>query len=137
MSKTNKIIKRIMDEKITNIIIANKINIPKTGDVVELTYLHLTKLLGKSTSLCLRSRSFIGLCIGVRKTGLLTRFILRNVLRKQPVEFSFLLFSPLLERLRIFVQKKGYYRSSKLYFLRKKALHYSRVRLLKVLKTKN
>jgi len=136
MSKINKIIKSIFKEKLSVIFSENKINIPQIGDVLELNYLHLVKPSGKGTLISFRSRGFIGLCISVRKAGLLTKFVLRNVLKKQPIEFSFFIFSPLFERLRTFVQKKGRYRSSKLFFLRKKALHYSKIRLLKVLKYK-
>lgn len=136
MSKTNKIIENIVKEKLLIASSENKINIPQIGDVVELNYLHLMKPSGKGTLFSIKSRGFIGLCISVRKLGLLTTFVLRNVLKKQPIEFSFFVFSPLFERLRTFVQKKGRYRSSKLFFLRTKALHYSKIRLLKVLKFK-
>jgi ribosomal protein L19 len=109
---------------------SSSIIIPKPGDIIRLDYIHPEKPSLKKNIVNFHSRIFIGLCINVNKKNLTTTFTLRNVIKKKVIEFTFFLHSPLLKNLKIFSQKKGIYRRSKLFFLRKKAIHYSKLRLI-------
>jgi ribosomal protein L19 len=62
--------------------------------------------------------NFIGLCISSRNNSFLSSFILRNLLKKDALEFRFFLFSPVILNIFINNHYKKKYRLYKLYFLR-------------------
>ena len=62
-----------------------------------------------------------------KNKGINTRITLRNVIDNVAIEYSFFLYSiDNIQIKKIFIQKKYNIRKSKLYFLRKKNLNYSK-----------
>jgi ribosomal protein L19 len=83
----------------------------------------------KSTSIKAYSKAFLGVCISRTKKAVASTFTLRNVIQKQPIEATFYLNSSFIYSIKKYKQRKGVYRSARVFFLRKKALHYSRIKL--------
>lgn len=71
--------------------------------------------------------SFAGICISVKKRGIATSIVLRNVITLYTLEYTFNLFSPLVQ---VIIRQKGVdnkkYRS-KLYYLRDQPAPLSKV----------
>lgn len=138
--KTNKIISFITSEKkgfnldnLNGEFYDKKdiINISKSGELVHVEYEHLSIPLGKTKKVVLMKHQFFGLCIGVVKRGLSTILKLRNVIKKKPLEFSFYVYSPLVFKISKVGKKRYFNNRAKIYFLGKKPLRYSRLRLEK------
>jgi len=69
---------------------------------------------------------FVGYCISARNRGIGSTFIVRNVLKYDPIEYTFHKHSPLIDSYfyRIYLHYK---RKSKLFFLRRKPIPLSRI----------
>ncbi len=98
---------------------------PRVGGIylVLFQYPYLTK------TFTFHNQTFYGICTAVRKPKkLMSSFTLRNVLNKDPIEFSFFLQTPLLRSLKFASNAKmKLYNKNKLYYLRNKKLGYSRL----------
>jgi ribosomal protein L19 len=102
----------------------------KVGDILRVDFNKLQLFsTEKSTLMKLYSKLFLGLCVRRTNKFLASRITIRNVIHRQPLETTFFLNSPFLFYIKKYKQKKGLYRSARLLFLRKRALHYSRVKL--------
>ncbi len=99
--------------------------IPNVGGIYIVSFQYPYKL----RSITFYGQTFVGICNSVKKPkNLMCLFSLRNVLNKDPVEFSFFLNSPLLRNLKLISYSKiRLYNKNKLYYLRNKKLAYSRV----------
>lgn len=127
--KTNPIIQNIVNEKLALLNNGKVLNIPKIGDIVELHYLHSKKTSGKNKKIIFALRIFVGLCISLKKSGLMTQLVLRNVLKRKAVELTFFVFSPLLVEMKIFKNNaQDNFRRNKLYYLRSKSRQQNKFR---------
>ncbi len=71
--------------------------------------------------------NFVGYCISAKNRGIGSTFIVRNVLKSYPVEYTFNKHSPLISS--YFSRTELHFtRKSKLFFLRKKPVPWSRIK---------
>ncbi len=89
----------------------------KAGDIIEVVQ--------KTPEAQNRLQTMKGICIARRNRGMGSSFTIRNVYFGRPLEMSFPLYSPLLQR--VTMVKRGKTRRKKLYYLRDKALKQSQV----------
>ncbi|OQM34251.1 50S ribosomal protein L19 [bacterium endosymbiont of Pedicinus badii] len=64
-----------------------------------------------------RIQNFEGIVIAIKKSGISTAFTVRKISHGKGVERTFPVYSPIINKIE--VKKKGFFRKSKLYFLRK------------------
>lgn len=95
-----------------------KVPDPRAGDVIRVSYSH-------SLADTRPPLFFTGICIAVRRRGLASAFVLRNVVEGVPVERGFPMYSPLIRDAEVLAHKKV--RRAKLYYLRHKPLKESTV----------
>eukprot|EP00177_Eucheuma_denticulatum_P005926 GFKZ01010804.1.p1 GENE.GFKZ01010804.1~~GFKZ01010804.1.p1 ORF type:complete len:206 (+),score=17.81 GFKZ01010804.1:120-737(+) len=86
---------------------------PRSGDLIRIAYVHT---LAEER----RPQYFMGICIAVRKSGLGSTVVLRNVVEGVAVERGFPIYSPLIKDAQLVGRRKV--RRSKLYYLRDKPL---------------
>lgn len=94
----------------------------KIGDILSLEY--------ESFGGYWNIKKFIGICISKKNKDINTRITLRNVIDNISIEYSFFLYA--MDNIfikKIYMQKKYKIRKSKLYFLRKKNLNYSKYKI--------
>ncbi len=108
--------------KINTNIYKNTMIIP--GDFIIVWYLSRNSLKG-----VIIYQFFKGLCIGVRNRTYNSKILLRNVMGKVALEYNFFLWN--INNICIVIKKNklSYYRSNKLYFLRKKINKKSRFKI--------
>lgn len=99
-------------------IFPKKIPNPRSGDVIRIKYVH-------SLSNMNMQLYFTGICIAVKRRGLGSTFVLRNVVEGIPIERGFPIYSPLIQDAEIIGRKDV--RKMKLYYLRDKPLRESTV----------
>jgi ribosomal protein L19 len=108
-----------------------KISKKMIGNLVKFSYKHPFRvILPKKRSLFLKAKSFLGFLIGIKNKGLATSFYVRNVVKKKPILLNIFLYSPLVESFLVMSQKSSYKGRSKLFFLKKKPLRFSRIRVI-------
>lgn len=95
-----------------------KIPQPRAGMIIRVTYV---QSLEEGTV----SKYFTGICMAVRRRGMGSTVVLRNVVDGVAVERGFAFFSPLIKNAEVMGQKRV--RRAKLYYLRNKALKESTV----------
>ncbi len=103
----------------------------KSGFFIRINYDHISAPLPKTKKIVLSKHQFLGLCIAKKRNNLCSIITLRNVIKRQPIENSFFVFSPLVESFDKIPSSKNKFsfRKSKVYFLNTKALRYSKLRL--------
>ncbi|CAB4431413.1 unnamed protein product [Rhizophagus irregularis] len=91
----------------------------KPGDVLLVeSYTSMASIKNPSSSISKSGTSaFAGICISIRRRGVDTNFILRNIILKVGVEQKFFINSPLIKSIKILSRGEGY-RRAKLYYLR-------------------
>lgn len=73
--------------------------------------------------------NFVGYCISAKNRGISSTFIVRNVLKSNPVEYTFNKHSPLISS--YFSRKElQFTKKSKLFFLRKKPTPWSKIKFI-------
>lgn len=90
-----------------------KVPKPRAGDVLRVSYVHHLPVRGVP-------HCFTGVCIAVRKRGLGSSVLLRNVIDGVPVERYFPIYSPLVRDVQVVGKKRA--KRAKLYYLRLKPL---------------
>ena len=101
------------------------------GNLVKFSYKHPVRVISpKKRILFLKAKSFLGFLIGIKKKGLATSLYVRNVIKKKPILFNIFLYSPLVEKFSIMLQRSSYKGRAKLFFLEKKPLRFSRIRVI-------
>lgn len=95
-----------------------KVPRPRSGDVIRVTYVQSLKNV-KMT------QCFTGICMAVRRRGIGSAFVLRNVVDGVAVERGFPMYSPLIRDAEVVGHKKV--RRNKLYYLREKPLKESTI----------
>jgi ribosomal protein L19 len=103
----------------------------RSGFFIRVNYEHVTSPMPKTKKVIVSKHQFLGLCIAKKNNNLCSLLTLRNVIKRQPLENSFFVFSPLVENLdRIPSTKNKFsFKKAKLYFLNTKPLRYSKLRL--------
>jgi len=99
--------------------------VPIPGDLVSIRYFE--RISGTRVSI-FRLNSCYGLCIGKKLSGLSTNFLIRNSFKRNSIEISFFLYSPLMARIASYDAKRRRYNKAKLYYLRTKKIAKSRFR---------
>lgn len=99
-------------------IFPQKIPRPRSGDIIRVTYV-------QSLSDVKMTQCFTGICMAVRKRGIGSTVVLRNVVQGIAVERGFPMYSPLIRDAEILGRKKV--RRAKLYYLRDKPLKESTI----------
>lgn len=95
-----------------------KIPNPQPGDIIRISYAsNLENLQMK--------QYFSGICMSVKRRGLGSSFVLRNVVHGVAVERGFPMYSPLIQDAEVIGKRKV--RSAKLYYLRDKPLRDSTI----------
>lgn len=97
-------------------IFAQKVPDPRAGDIMTVTY-------SPDASRPDFTQRFTGICISVRRRGLGSAFVLRNVLDGVPVERSFPFYSPGIRDVEVTGRRKV--ARNKLYYLRERKLRES------------
>jgi ribosomal protein L19 len=101
-----------------------EITYPESGQIVLIKFLNIFP---NKFKIILTSQIFLGVCISLKKKGILTSIILRNIHNREGVEHNFFLHSPLINSIKIFAVKKNMSKKNKLYFLRQKPVRFSKV----------
>ena len=118
MTKRAKHILQVIDrEQVAHAKARGHIDDFKAGDIIEVVQ--------KTPEAQNRLQTMKGICIARRNRGMGSSFTIRNVYFGRPLEMSFPLYSPLLQR--VTMVKRGKTRRKKLYYLRDKALKQSQV----------
>lgn len=99
---------------------AVKVPDPQSGDIIRVAYVR--SIVGDDEPLLY----FTGIVIAVRRRGMGSMIILRNVIDGIPVERGFPFYSPLIKDATVIGKKKNS-RRSKLYYLRDRPLKQSTV----------
>lgn len=93
-----------------------KVPDPRSGDIITVTY-------APNPNTPDFTRRFTGICISVRRRGLGSTFVLRNVLDGVPVERGFPFYSPIIRDAEVIGKRPV--RRNKLYYLRGRKLRES------------
>ncbi len=98
--------------------------LPAPGDLVSVRYFE--RVPGRIS--IFKTFSCYGLCIGRKKSGITSSFMLRNSFKRNSLELRFFLHSPLIARIACYDAKRRRYSKAKLYHLRLKKIAKSRFR---------
>lgn len=117
LKRTTALIKALNQEEALRLIhqgravFPRKIPNPRSGDLIRVTY--VSTLEEKRMPQC-----FTGICMAVRRSGVGSTIVLRNVVDGVAVERGFAMYSPLIKDAEVVGKKKV--RRAKLYYLREK-----------------
>lgn len=124
LKRTTALIKALNEEEGLRLIkggkavFPKKIPHPRSGDVIRIAYV---PTLAEER----RPQYFMGICMAVRKSGLGSTIVLRNVVEGVAVERGFPIYSPLIKDAQLVGKRKV--RRNKLYYLRKRPLKESTI----------